>query len=602
MKKTLLYAFLLLVIAGPAFGAAGKYALLIGVSDYQHSAKDLPDLKGPINDVHLIRKEVLPLLGYKPDQIVTLTGRKATRKNIERAVRDFAGAAGVDERFFFFAGHGSYVEDVDGDERDDGRDEVILPYDARYDGDGKLIPETVVRDDDLKAWFAPLEGKKLFAVLDSCHSGTGFRTMDPRFNATRSRFAPNRGLRRGGGGIGRLSKSKASGAIESGDGIPEGHIYLYAARSDRPAKEKKFNGAWQGCFTRAFRDAVQYIAAASPESNSYLELYRTIDSFMKDRMDVAQPPAIQPRYRGSRVKLYRHTDSERLLGPFLNTAESATAEAPTLETRLPDIDDYRTRVLIRQEGGRAKLNAGDFSSVRPYADIDFGDQGGGYNLYAAIDGNAREVSLVNENGYRLNVFSYMGKTDLVKALSKRIRHQYLKDLLVQIESKKGFPLSLRTLYRGRDYDRNDFFGGQEITYLIESDVDAYVYVLSVDAGGEFNIYLPFELQPDNRISRGGKLLLPDKRICGYDVFLEITQVPGEEIVKVIASNRPLRIEKAKIRDMGDEEYLTQVNFDQALDTIKSLLSQLDRRTDWYAGTKRFMNYARSDYQRMYQGQ
>jgi len=598
MKKNLLYAFLILIIAAPAF-AAGKYALLIGVSDYQHSAKDLPDLKGPINDVHLIRKEVLPLLGYKPDQIVTLTGRDATRKNIEKAVRDFAGAAGVDERFFFFAGHGSYVEDVDGDE-DDGRDEVILPYDARYDGNETLISETVVRDDDLKAWFAPLKGKKLFAVLDSCHSGTGFRTLDRTFNITRSRFAPNRGLR--GGGIGRLSKSKASGAIESAEGIPEGHIYLYAAQSDRPAEEKEFNGEWQGCFTTAFTDAIRYIAAASPESNSYLELFRTIGGFMKDRMDIAQSPTIQPQYRGGVKASYRNNESERLLEPFFVAAESAASEMPTLETRLPDIDDYRTRVLIRQESGGARLNAGDLSAVRPYADIEFGEEGSGYNLYAAIDGKAREVSLVNENGYQLNVFSYMGKTDLVKALEKRIRHQYIKDLLVRIESKKGFPLSLQTLYQDRDYNRNDFYGGQEITYLIESDVDAYVYVLSVDAGGEFNIYLPFELQPDNRISRGEKLLLPDKRICGYDVFLEITRVPGEEIVKVIASKRPLRIEKAKIRDAGDEEYLTQINFNEALGAIKSLVSQLDRRDDWYAGTKRFMNYTRSDYQRMYSGQ
>lgn len=600
MKQSLCFVLSLLLLAAPAFGAE-KSALLIGVADYRNSGNNLEDLKGPINDVLLIQEQILPVLGYRFDKIITLTGRDATRSNIQKAIATFVKHGGVDERFFFFAGHGSQVPDTDGDETDDV-DEVILPYDAKYDGQGNLIPGSVISDDDLKEWFAPLKGKKLFAVLDSCHSGTGFRAMDLSFNAVQTRFADNpaarsaRGMR---GGIGAFASAGGGGAIESGDEIPDNHIYLYAALSDRPAKEKSFDGKWQGCFTKAFAESVTSIAVTSTGDNSYMALFRKIDQVMKEKINLDQPIDIQPKYRGSNSANYRNTESERLLEPFFDKNDVAAGHAATLETRLPDIGAYRTRVLIRREGDAPIIDQGDLADARPFADIDFGTQGGGHNLYVAIDGNARKVSLTNENGYHLNDFVYMDKPGLVKELLTRIRHQYLKDLLIQIESKNGFPLSLETIYKGRPYERNDFFCRQQITYRFQSNVDVYLYVLSVDSGGEFNIYMPFELQPDNHIQAGGQLLLPDQAICGNDVFLEMTCVPGEEILKLIASPSPLQIKKAKIQDMGDEEWLTRVNFQEALDAIKSLVDQLKKRKGWYSSAKRFMNYSQMEYQRLY---
>src|SRR5262249_59022134 len=70
-------------------------------------------------------------------------------------------------------GHGSQVQDLNGDE-EDGLDETIVPQDGRS-GD---VPDIV--DDELDVIFAKLRAKSAVIVLDSCHSGTATRAFDIR--------------------------------------------------------------------------------------------------------------------------------------------------------------------------------------------------------------------------------------------------------------------------------------------------------------------------------------------------------------------------------------------------------------------------------------
>lgn len=69
---------------------------------------------------------------------------------------------------FVFAGHGTQVDDLDGDEGDDGQDEAICPVDY---ASGRLII-----DDDLNTLFTALPaGVQLVCFFDNCHSGTNTR-------------------------------------------------------------------------------------------------------------------------------------------------------------------------------------------------------------------------------------------------------------------------------------------------------------------------------------------------------------------------------------------------------------------------------------------
>jgi len=89
-----------------------------------------------------------------------------TRANIIAALEWLVEEAMLGDRFFFyFAGHGDQVEDLDGDESD-GQDETILPVDYRKNG-------MIVDDEIFELIVEKLPFNSfLTAVVDSCHSGT----------------------------------------------------------------------------------------------------------------------------------------------------------------------------------------------------------------------------------------------------------------------------------------------------------------------------------------------------------------------------------------------------------------------------------------------
>jgi hypothetical protein len=94
--------------------------------------------------------------------------RATTRAITERLHWLVEGAHPGDILVFHYSGHGSQVRDRDGDELDDGLDEIICPYDLDWDN-----PFT---DDDLGSIIQVLPGGvNLTVILDCCHSGTGLR-------------------------------------------------------------------------------------------------------------------------------------------------------------------------------------------------------------------------------------------------------------------------------------------------------------------------------------------------------------------------------------------------------------------------------------------
>lgn len=91
---------------------------------------------------------------------------KPTRVNIIEGMKWLAaGAAEGDTLYIHYSGHGTWMRDTNGDERD-GRDEALCPLDCETAG-------MLVDDDIRKILVEPLpKGCKLRGVLDCCHSGT----------------------------------------------------------------------------------------------------------------------------------------------------------------------------------------------------------------------------------------------------------------------------------------------------------------------------------------------------------------------------------------------------------------------------------------------
>ncbi|KAI7744216.1 hypothetical protein M8C21_019463, partial [Ambrosia artemisiifolia] len=144
-----------------------KRAVLCGVT-YKGHPKTLTASVTNVKSMH----QLLLKLGFPNASIRILTEeqseptRTPTRHNILMALEWLTkGSRSGDSLVFYYAGHGSHVADVNGDERD-GLDEAICPVDYRVSG--KIL------DDELHdILVAPLpHGVTLHSVMDTCFSGT----------------------------------------------------------------------------------------------------------------------------------------------------------------------------------------------------------------------------------------------------------------------------------------------------------------------------------------------------------------------------------------------------------------------------------------------
>jgi hypothetical protein len=145
-----------------------RKALLVGINDYPGTQNDL---QGCVNDITNIYDVLVKYFAFLPSDIVMLSDSRAKKKEIVQGLTSLiAGGKDGDVLVFHYSGHGSQVPDVEGDE-DDGKDEVICPYD--FDWTGGFI-----KDDDISELVAEMKkGVKLEIILDSCHSGTGTREL-----------------------------------------------------------------------------------------------------------------------------------------------------------------------------------------------------------------------------------------------------------------------------------------------------------------------------------------------------------------------------------------------------------------------------------------
>jgi hypothetical protein len=148
-----------------------KTALLIGIN-YTNTAKEL---YGCINDATNIKSLLESKYGYKNITILTdETNKKPTKQNIITELTNMlASSVSGDTLFFAYSGHGTCTTDLNKDEID-GQDELIVPIDA-------TSFQSCILDDELNSIIKTnlKPGVKLFALFDSCFSGT---VLDLKYN------------------------------------------------------------------------------------------------------------------------------------------------------------------------------------------------------------------------------------------------------------------------------------------------------------------------------------------------------------------------------------------------------------------------------------
>jgi hypothetical protein len=369
--STALLARVLAIVALTAIGyslpshgvAAGtRYALLIGINDYQA----LPALNGSLNDVETMRELLVNRYEFDPDNVTVLTDTQATRQGILDALKALVARTGPDDIVYIhYSGHGSQVEDLNGDEAD-GADETICPRDARTPG----IPD--ITDDEIDAIISGFKTPSVFVVMDSCHSGTVLRSTNSRI---RPRFVPPDEridlYRKGPGGI----KTRAVVSLPE----TEGYLLITGAAANQSALDGPFDkGRFHGLLTYSLSRSL----LALPRNASPVQIMDQIKRQIAGMQSQLEGnPVPEPQLEASR---------ERLELPFLAiTGELQEADESHIQDKIT--------VFLRNMSG----------AIRARLEKDLPAQVDGLSILGTDTGNADFVvdcgSSASGSGWRCQV-------------------------------------------------------------------------------------------------------------------------------------------------------------------------------------------------------
>jgi len=157
---------------GAETSAGTKRALLIGIQDYNNSG--LQSLKGPDNDLKLVKQLLLDKFEFQEKNISTLMDSQASHTGLGKAFSDFAKLVEEgDFVYIHYSGHGSQTLDQNGDEHPQEYDQTWVSYGSRC-ADAKGKDQYDILDDELYEWLIPIFEKTEHVVFvsDSCHSAS----------------------------------------------------------------------------------------------------------------------------------------------------------------------------------------------------------------------------------------------------------------------------------------------------------------------------------------------------------------------------------------------------------------------------------------------
>ncbi len=256
--------------------AAEIRALLVGVSRY--ASTTIPDLVGPANDLTAM-SALMRDMGAQ--DIVSLRDDQVSRSSVEAALQQMGRRAHAgDWILFYYSGHGAQAAARARSASDGAYDQfVLLPgFDPVNQN-----PEHFIVDKDFYAWmkrYVP-QDVPILMMVDSCHSGSMHRAVDPRAFAFTARLAlrgdQERAIElvaRPGPRLPALQPGdQEAGFLADRENLPN-LIYIGASRDDQLALETELpqEGAPQrGVLTFAFEQALSTAGSDGSSTASDLD-------------------------------------------------------------------------------------------------------------------------------------------------------------------------------------------------------------------------------------------------------------------------------------------------------------------------------------------
>ncbi|MBS3792452.1 caspase family protein, partial [Candidatus Bipolaricaulota bacterium] len=141
------FTFLVHSLEARAGGVRQKYALVVGITEYQHEV--LNNLNFPAKDAKAFYELLLDekIGAFSKDKVTLLTDREATKEAFDSALAKLVTKAGENDLVvIYYSGHGAQGPDYNADEPD-GRDEYYVTYDTDPTT-GASLYRTGYRDDE----------------------------------------------------------------------------------------------------------------------------------------------------------------------------------------------------------------------------------------------------------------------------------------------------------------------------------------------------------------------------------------------------------------------------------------------------------------------
>ena len=235
-------------------GSPGDRVLLIGIDDYEmREAK----LTGSASDVKAMQLFLVKTLAYRPEQIHTLTNRKATREAILAEIDDWLVRQSTpgSRVFLYFSGQGS--EEMGAEET---TSPTLVAADAKLVREaGKVTVTNQIRETEIAARLNSLKDRRVTLLIDACHVGPGSRSAVA---------APSGSVRCLGPALAELEPPNKSGKEAKFSFGGENAMVWSAVNSGQWALVDREARPPVGVFTRRFIEGVQDgVARAADKPN-----------------------------------------------------------------------------------------------------------------------------------------------------------------------------------------------------------------------------------------------------------------------------------------------------------------------------------------------
>src|SRR5919202_560679 len=229
-----------------------KLALLVGINAYPGTL-GFGALQGCLTDVELQRNLLIYRFGFNPNDIHTLTDRQATRQGILEAFEEhlIRQAKPGDVVVFHYSGHGSQVNDPDGD-NPDKLNSTFVPIDAflpsGFPNTGGVVQD--IMGHTLFLLMSAVQSENFTAVLDSCFSGGGTRgnvALPSRDGGSQLQISPTEKAYQQQW-LSRLKMSPQAFIQQRRAGVAKG-VVIASTQRDQTAADTPFNDFYAGAFT-----------------------------------------------------------------------------------------------------------------------------------------------------------------------------------------------------------------------------------------------------------------------------------------------------------------------------------------------------------------